>query len=128
MNCYLHNEKKEVSKCNICQKPLCEDCANFCEEHGACPTCLKKQVQNMYQSSKRGIWYTITSMLCAVVFLTLYVIDLSLGKLEKSFVIIGAIILGILLPLTIFLLIHSLKKRNEYKKFLENNIKNNENQ
>ena len=122
MSCAIHKKDNDVKKCPVCQKSMCEQCANFCEKYGACPNCLKRQSEMMFDTSKRGVWYAGLGLVCATVFLILYVIEICLGKIETTFIIIGTIILAVLLPLTIFLLLFSIKRIKVMKNFLSEEI------
>lgn len=123
MSCAIHKKNDDIAKCPVCKKSMCEECADFCEKYGACPTCLKRQVQTMHISSKRGIWYSLLGLVCATIFLIMYIVDIALGKMETNFIIIGAVILAVLLPLTIFLLVYSVLRTKKTKKILENELK-----
>lgn len=118
MACFIHEKKEDKSKCVVCGKPICDDCSKFQEEYGACPSCLEKQANLIYSSAKRGLAYNILSLICAVLFLTLYIVDICLGKMDKTFIIVGAVILALLFPLSIYMFIRTLKRIKEYKHFL----------
>ena len=120
MNCVIHKNKESSAKCVVCGKPLCAECAEFQEKYGACPKCLKRQAEVMYQTAKRGIVYNILSLICAVAFLTIYVVELCLGNLNQTYIIGGSIIIGVLVPVSITMFVLTLLKMRKYKNFLKN--------
>ncbi len=119
MNCKYHADKESVSKCKLCGTELCEDCSKFSKKFDRCPKCAKKEISYLYFRIKHGLTFNVLSLICAVGFLIMYVVALCLGQLDKSFTIIGAIILVILLPITILILIYSINNLKKYKKYLE---------
>lgn len=121
MNCFVHGDKEAKSKCVVCGKPLCEDCTKFQNECGACPKCLKKQAESMYAVAKRGIMYTILSLICAVAFLIIYIVEVCLGNFDKTYIIVGAVILATLVPLSVFMFVKTILKIKKYKNYLKNN-------
>ena len=121
MSCFIHKDIESKSKCPICQNELCESCEKFCDEYGACPKCLNSQVVSMLENTNRGIIYSIFSLICSSLFLILYLVDLLRGTMQKNFIIIGAILVSIILPVSIILLVHTIKKKKEYKSFLNEN-------
>ena len=118
MSCKLHKNKPDVKKCVVCGTGLCDECAKFQDEYGACPTCLSKQAQSIYVNLKRGIKYNILSLVCSVAFLVLYIVEICLGRFSNTFIIVGAIILALLLPLSIYMFVKTILRLKEYKKFL----------
>ena len=119
MNCKFHSDKESVSKCKICGAELCKDCAKFADSFDRCPKCAQKEIKYFYAKIKRGLIFNIISVVSAVFFLVLYVITLCLGQMDKDFIIIGAIILTVMLPLTILMFVYSINNLKKYKNYLK---------
>lgn len=117
----MHGNKESQAKCVVCGKPLCADCSKFQDEYGACPKCLKKQAESMYAVAKRGIWYNILSLACALAFIVIYIVEVCLGNFDQTYIIVGAVLLGVLTPVSVFMFIKTLLKIKKYKDFLKNN-------
>ena len=116
MNCEFHDKKQAVSKCKICGANLCEECNSYQNIHGTCPKCTKASANKEYLSLKNALMYNILSLICAIAFLGLYVVSLCLNKLSMTFTIIGAVVLVIFLPFSIYLLVNTVSNIKKIKK------------
>ena len=123
MSCVIHKKSDSIGKCVVCGKPLCDKCVEFQEKFGACPECLKKQAESIYRSSKRGIIYNILSLVCAVSFLIIFVIELCLGNLNQTYIIGGGVIIGLLVPISVLMFVFTLLRLKKYKNYLKNDKK-----
>ena len=117
-NCKYH-DLEAVSECVICKAKLCKSCDDFQKQFGRCPKCAKKSVYHLHQNLKRGLIQNIISVICAVAFFSLFVVYICLGKASTTFIVVGAIIVALLCPLTIFMLIYNLKNIKRLKHFLD---------
>ena len=112
MNCIYH-KKEAVSKCKVCGAPLCDECEEFQNKNGCCEACARDLEARTYKTQKSGLMYNILSLVCAIGFLVLYIISFS--KLLLPYKIAGGIIIGILLPLTVIMLIFTLRSNKKSK-------------
>lgn len=124
MSCKYHSDKEAVSKCNVCGADLCKECSDYQDKYDSCPVCAKIYASTTFLTYKNNFTYNMISVVCAVTFLILYIVSLFTNKLNTLFIIIGAIAIVILLPVSIFLTANSAKKIKIYKKLVENAIKN----
>ena len=127
MFCKYHSDKKAVSKCQVCGADLCDECSDYQNKYDSCPLCAKIYASKTFLTYKNNFTYNLISVVCAVTFLVLYIASLCTKKLNTMFIIIGAIEISILLPVSVYLLINSAKKIKIYKKLVENAIKNDKN-
>ena len=127
MNCKYHTNRFAVVKCNICGAELCKECADYQKKYDCCPVCAKIYASSTFLTYKKNFNYNLISVICAATFLILYIVSLCTNKLNTLFIIIGAVAIGILLPVSIFLMISSAKKIKIYKKLVENAVKNDKN-
>lgn len=116
MNCEFHDDKKAVAKCKVCGANLCEECNGYQNIHGTCPKCSKTFANKEYISLKNAFMYNILSLVCAIAFLALYIVSLCLNKLSSTFIIIGAVVLVVFLPFSIYLLVNTLLSIKRTKK------------
>ena len=119
MNCKFHSNKEGVSKCKICGAELCKDCTKFAIKFDRCPKCAQKQISYLYSRIKHGLVFNILGVVCALAFLVMYIVALCLGQLDKDFIVIGAVVLAFLLPITIIMFVYSIKNLKSYKKYLK---------
>ena len=129
MNCEYHKDRESVNKCKICGKEICKECDEVQSKYSACPSCVKETVGIYYDKIKRGFKYNILIMICAVAFLAMYVVELALGKLSLTYIIIGAVCVAILIPLSIFMLLYSvnnLKKHYALFELANSKLENNQ--
>ena len=123
MNCKYHTKRLAVSKCQVCGANLCKECADYQKKYDSCPVCAKIYASSTFLTYKNNFNYNLISVLCAITFLVLYIVSLCTNKLSMLFIIIGAIAIGLLLPVSIFLIINSARKIKIYKKLVENALK-----
>ena len=123
MNCEFHSQKTAVDKCKVCGANLCEECNGFQKIHGTCPKCSKVLANKEYISFKNSLMYNILSLVCAVAFLALYIVSVCLHKINTTFTIIGAIVLTIFLPLSVFMLVNTISNIKRIKKQIAISIK-----
>ena len=124
MGCKYHNDRESVSKCEVCGAELCKECSDYQSKYDSCPVCAKIYASSTFLTYKNNFNYNLISVLCAATFLILYIVSLCTNKLNALFIIIGAVAIGILLPVSIFLMVNSAKKIKIYKKLVENAVKN----
>ena len=118
MDCKYHRGKKAVGQCKLCGANLCQKCTDFQQQYGRCPACAKDYLQYVYKNFKRGLRYNIFGVVCAVAFLSLYIVCICTNNADKSFVIFGAIVIAVLTPLSVVLLVYSCKQLKKYKQYL----------
>ena len=54
MNCYFHEEKASVGKCEDCGKFLCKGCASKYEPYMLCDTCAsRRRINNKYMQEEK---------------------------------------------------------------------------
>lgn len=121
MNCSFHNDREEVAKCNICKKPLCAECDKVQQKYLACPSCAQKSLIAIHKIYKRGLIFNVLGVLCFIAFVVLYVVDLMLGNLGKTFIILGAIAMAILGAITITMFVMSCLKLKRLNKIINLN-------
>ena len=105
-NCSFHADRESEAKCKICGKDLCGECNNIQNRFGACPNCSKAYLKRLYNSNKQGFWYNMLSVVCAVSFLALYLVQFFTGKLSLTFKVVGGVIIALLLTATIVMLVY----------------------
>ena len=118
MSCFIHNKKQDVAKCNVCKKTLCEDCKQVQEHFGACPKCSKSRLEKTEQKYKNGLKFNIASVVCFVLFVVVFALNIFYDNATTSFVIIGAIVSVLLGGLSIFLLVRTTSKIKKLKKLI----------
>lgn len=115
MNCKYHSDRDAVGKCKACGADLCAECDDFAKQNDICPSCAKMYVYRTYDGSKNGLTYNIVSLVCAVAFLALYIVSICLNKLSTNLIVMGAVIIGLLLPLSIFMLVYNITNMKKCK-------------
>jgi len=123
MNCKYHREREAVAKCKICGADLCQECNEYQRFFDSCLDCANLTATETYYTYKNNFIYNLLSIICAGVFLILYIISLALNRLNLALIIVGAIALSLLLPISILLLLFSAKKIKVYKKLTQSRVK-----
>ena len=118
MNCNFHKDIKATTKCNFCKSDLCEECGKFQEKFGACPKCSKSLVKRLHSNLKRGLFQNFLSITFAVAFVVLYVVYVCRGS-STLFVVLGAVGIAIIVPLSIFLLFYNSKNIKKLQSYLD---------
>ena len=129
MNCKFHKDMEAIDNCVICGAPLCEECKKFHDKHFGCQNCCSREVHRNYLSYKNGFKYNIITLGCAALFLVLYIVAICLNIFETKFIILGAVVLAILVPVSIYLTIINHKKLKYYEELIKlksDDIKNDE--
>ena len=116
--CKFHKENDAVGKCALCGAELCKECDDFQEQFGRCPNCARQTVAILHKKLKHGLLKNILSVVFATLFLILYVVYLCLGELSTTFIVVGAIIISILMPLTVLMMIYNIKNIKKLEYFL----------
>ncbi|HAJ78102.1 MAG TPA: hypothetical protein DCO89_03445 [Clostridiales bacterium] len=127
MNCKYHTNHEAVSKCNICGANLCKECSDYQNKYDSCPVCAKIYASSTFLTYKNNFTYNLISVICAGAFLILYILSLFTNKLSSLFIIIGAVAIGFLLPVSVVLTVINAKKLKIFKKLIENAVKNEKN-
>ena len=122
MSCHIHNQKNDITKCKVCEKPICSECQDIQNHYDACPSCAKENLESLYRNYKRGLIANILSVLCVITFFIFYAIDVVAGQVEQALVVVGPVLGGILAVVSIALLIRTIVKIYKLKKLL-NDIK-----
>ena len=118
MNCNFHKDREAVAKCKVCGKDLCKECDEVNQKYSACPGCAKNTLQTYQQNIKRGLLFNILSIVCAFAFVAMYIVALALGKLSVAYIVVGAVLIAILVPVSVFMLCYSLKNLKAYKSII----------
>ena len=117
MSCHLHNQKQEVSHCNVCGKPICNECLDVQNYYESCPSCSKEHLKDLYANYKKGLIFNILSVICIVAFFVVFAIDIA--SADQVFIIVGSILGGIGAIVSVALLIRTVLKMHNLKKLLE---------
>lgn len=116
MSCYIHKNKPKVTECQICKKPICEQCQNVQNQYGACPNCMKDSLKYQKQNLKRGLVLNILSVVCFVAFLVVYLVQIFTQHADTLFVVLGAICCAFLGVFSVFLLVRAVLKIKDIAK------------
>ena len=119
MSCKYHSEREEVAKCNVCGAPLCNECEKFQKKFATCVKCSEHEVKNIYGKFKRGLCLNIFTILCAITFLVMFIIESVNGNLTQAFFIIGIVVVAIMIPLSVLFLVFTIINIKKYKSYLE---------
>ena len=122
MNCKYHGEREAVAKCKVCGADLCKECNEYQRFFDSCLECANLYATETYYTYKNNFIYNLLSIICAGVFLILYIVSLAFNKLNSTLIVVGAIALSLLLPVSILLLVFSAKKIKVYKKLTQSII------
>lgn len=120
MNCHIHNQKQEVTKCKQCGSPICSECADVQGNYNACPKCSKEHLLELQSRYKKGLFANILSVLCVVAFIAVLIVEIITKQAEPALAIAGPIVGGILGVISIALLIRTVLKISKLNKLLSN--------
>ena len=132
MKCSYHSEREAISKCKVCGANLCDICDDFQGMHGYCSRCSANYNGKNYLTFSSGLKYNIVSLICAIMFLSFWIVCIFITNMSLTYLICGGIIALILLSVSISLLtvsIVNIKKikrtaKQSLEKFIENQQKN----
>lgn len=118
MNCKYHIDREAKHKCKICGADLCDECNEFQNKNEGCLSCAKMYAYRTYVGFKNSFLYNVISVVCAVAFLVLYIVSICLNMISTIYIVVGAIIIGLLLPISLFLLIYNASNLKKSKKLI----------
>ncbi len=74
MNCYFHEQRNAVRKCNVCGKEFCAECNEVTGDSGMCPVCRKKHLKKELQRLKDVRSRKLNKSIFCVFFTVLFVL------------------------------------------------------